>query len=104
MVVAPGLMIDSFLSIPDAESLPLYRMVLQLACVAHIAFDCIRRVGLATGYGITVTTLRFEVGSSQNNKLQLGFVKKQRVRSLGESPRHHPRGQEIDHLQSQTHG
>jgi hypothetical protein len=26
-------MIDSFLSIPDAESLPLYRMVLTLACV-----------------------------------------------------------------------
>jgi hypothetical protein len=26
-------MIDSFLSIPDAESLPLYRMVLKLACV-----------------------------------------------------------------------
>ena len=33
MVVAPGRMIDSFLSIPDAESLPLYRMVLKLACV-----------------------------------------------------------------------
>jgi hypothetical protein len=26
-------LIDSFLSIPDAESLPLYRMVLKLACV-----------------------------------------------------------------------
>ncbi len=26
-------MIDSFLSIPNAESLPLYRMVLKLACV-----------------------------------------------------------------------
>jgi hypothetical protein len=33
MVVAPGRMIDSFLSIPDAESLPLYSMVLKLACV-----------------------------------------------------------------------
>jgi hypothetical protein len=33
MVVAPGRMIDSFLSIPNAESLPLYRMVLKLACV-----------------------------------------------------------------------
>jgi hypothetical protein len=33
MVVAPGRMIDSFLSIPDAESLPLYRMALKLACV-----------------------------------------------------------------------
>ncbi len=33
MAVAPGRMIDSFLSIPDAESLPLYRMVLKLACV-----------------------------------------------------------------------
>jgi hypothetical protein len=33
MVVAPGRMIDSFLSIHDAESLPLYRMVLKLACV-----------------------------------------------------------------------
>ncbi len=33
MVVAPGRMIDSFLFIPDAESLPLYRMVLKLACV-----------------------------------------------------------------------
>jgi hypothetical protein len=33
MVVAPGRMIDSFLSIPDAESLPLYRMVFKLACV-----------------------------------------------------------------------
>ena len=33
MVVAPGRMIDSFLSIPDAETLPLYRMVLKLACV-----------------------------------------------------------------------
>ena len=29
MVVAPGRMIDSFLSIPDAESLPLYRMVIN---------------------------------------------------------------------------
>ncbi len=29
-------MIDSFLSIPDAESLPLYRMVLKLACVWHL--------------------------------------------------------------------
>ena len=35
MVVAPGRMIDSFLSIPDAESLPLYRMVLKLACVSN---------------------------------------------------------------------
>ena len=43
MVVAPGRMIDSFLSIPDAESLPLYRMVLKLACVCaalpHTALD-----------------------------------------------------------------
>jgi hypothetical protein len=36
MVVAPGRMIDSFLSIPDAESLPLYRMVLKLACVCAV--------------------------------------------------------------------
>ncbi len=33
MEVAPGRIIDSFLSIPDAESLPLCRMVLKLACV-----------------------------------------------------------------------
>jgi hypothetical protein len=36
MLVAPGRMIDCFLSIPeppDAESLPVYRMVLKLACV-----------------------------------------------------------------------
>jgi hypothetical protein len=33
MVVAPGRMIDSCLSIPDAESLPLFRMVLKPACV-----------------------------------------------------------------------
>jgi hypothetical protein len=33
MVDAPGRMIDNFLSIPEAESLPLYRMVLKLACV-----------------------------------------------------------------------
>jgi hypothetical protein len=33
MVVAPRRMIDSFLSIPDAESLSLYRMVSKLACV-----------------------------------------------------------------------
>ncbi len=33
MVDAPGRMIDSFLSIPDAEPLPFYRMVLKLACV-----------------------------------------------------------------------
>ncbi len=33
MVGAPGRMIDSFLSIPDAEPLPLYRMVLKRACV-----------------------------------------------------------------------
>ncbi len=29
-------MIDSFLSIPNAESLPLYRMVLKLACVCAL--------------------------------------------------------------------
>jgi hypothetical protein len=33
VVVAPGRMIDSFLSIPDAKSLRSYRMVLKLACV-----------------------------------------------------------------------
>jgi hypothetical protein len=35
MVVAPGpgRMIDSFLSTPDAESLPLYSIILKLACV-----------------------------------------------------------------------
>jgi hypothetical protein len=52
-------MIDSFLSIPDAESLPLYRMVLKLACVCvnallnfhYCCFPCkrfgayIKRVG-----------------------------------------------------------
>jgi hypothetical protein len=32
-VVAPRRMIDNFLPIPDAESLPLYRMVLKPACV-----------------------------------------------------------------------
>jgi hypothetical protein len=36
MVVAPGRMIDCFLFIPDAESLPLYRMVLKLACVCEL--------------------------------------------------------------------
>ncbi len=45
MIVAPGRMIDSFLSIPDAESLPLYRMVLKLACVYSwfvlgLHYDC----------------------------------------------------------------
>ncbi len=40
MVVAPGRIIDSFLSIPDAESLPLYRMVLKLACGARIIIAC----------------------------------------------------------------
>ena len=33
IVVAPGRMLDIFLSSPDAESLPSYRMVLKLACV-----------------------------------------------------------------------
>ncbi len=37
-------MIDNFLLIPDAESLPSYRMVLKLACVTYdiiydIAYD-----------------------------------------------------------------
>jgi hypothetical protein len=32
-VAAPGREIDNFLLIPDAESLPLYRMVLKLAGV-----------------------------------------------------------------------
>jgi hypothetical protein len=32
MVVAPGRMIDSFLSIPDAESLPLYRGIKASLC------------------------------------------------------------------------
>jgi hypothetical protein len=50
--------------------------------MAHIAFDCIRRVVLATGYGMTVTTLRFEVGITQTNKLQRGFVKKERVQDI----------------------
>jgi hypothetical protein len=50
--------------------------------MAHIAFDCIRRVVLATDYGMTVTTLRFEVGSTQTNKLQRGFVKKERVQDI----------------------
>ncbi len=40
MVVAPGRMIDSFLSIPNAESMPLYRMVLKLACVC-VDYDII---------------------------------------------------------------
>ncbi len=31
MVVAPGRMLDNLLPIPDAESLPFYRMVLKLA-------------------------------------------------------------------------
>ena len=29
-VVAPGLMLDNFLTIPDAESLPFYSLVLKL--------------------------------------------------------------------------
>jgi hypothetical protein len=33
-VIAPGRMIDNILPIPDAESLPLYRMALKLACVS----------------------------------------------------------------------
>ncbi len=40
MVVAPGRMIDSFLPIPDAESLPIYRMVLKLACACARARVC----------------------------------------------------------------
>jgi hypothetical protein len=32
-VAAPGRMVDNFLPIPNAESLPLYRMVLKLVCV-----------------------------------------------------------------------
>jgi hypothetical protein len=44
MVVDPGQMIGSFLSIPDAESLPLYRMVLKLACVG-ISTPTRRRCG-----------------------------------------------------------
>jgi hypothetical protein len=32
-VVAPGRMIENFLPIPNAKSLPLYHMVLKLACV-----------------------------------------------------------------------
>jgi hypothetical protein len=31
--LAPGRMLGNFLPIYDAESLPLYRMVLKLACV-----------------------------------------------------------------------
>ncbi len=33
-------MIDNFLPIPDAESLPLYRMALKLACVYIISGVC----------------------------------------------------------------
>ncbi len=36
MVVAPGRMIDKFLPISDAEYLPLYRLVLRLACVCAL--------------------------------------------------------------------
>jgi hypothetical protein len=34
--LAPGRMIDNFQPIPNAESLPLYRMVLKLACVCVV--------------------------------------------------------------------
>ncbi len=44
MVVAPGRMIDNVLSIPDAESLPLYRMVLTLACVVIDDSDQLEKV------------------------------------------------------------
>jgi hypothetical protein len=33
LIAAPGQMIDNFLPFPDEETLPLYRMVLTLACV-----------------------------------------------------------------------
>ena len=49
MVVAPGRMIDSFLSIPDAESLPLYRMVLKLACVCV----CVEQCGMISNIHVT---------------------------------------------------
>jgi hypothetical protein len=41
-------MIDNFLSIPEEESLPLYRMVLKLACVMHSALDVLE-LGLVRG-------------------------------------------------------
>ena len=34
-VVAPGQMLDDFLSIPDAVFLPLYRLVLKLVCLSQ---------------------------------------------------------------------
>jgi hypothetical protein len=40
-VVAPGLMIDPFLPIPDTESLPLYPMDLKLACVCVCVCVCV---------------------------------------------------------------
>jgi hypothetical protein len=46
MVVAPGRMIVSFLSIPDAESLPLYRMVLKLACVCQVEGICLPELNM----------------------------------------------------------
>ena len=44
-VVAPEQMIDNFPPIPDAESLPLYRMGLKLACVRRL----MRRVWYFSG-------------------------------------------------------
>ncbi len=38
-VVAPGRMIDNFLPTLDAASLPLYRMVVKLACVCTDIID-----------------------------------------------------------------
>ena len=38
-VVAPGLMLDNFLPIPDAESLPFYHSVLKLVVCAGMAFN-----------------------------------------------------------------
>jgi hypothetical protein len=38
-VVAPGQMIDDFLSIPDAVFLPLYLLVLKLVCLLDIPLE-----------------------------------------------------------------
>jgi hypothetical protein len=40
-VVAPGRMIDNFLLLPDAESLPLNRMVLMQSCVCVCVCVCV---------------------------------------------------------------
>jgi hypothetical protein len=67
MVVAPGRMIDSFLSIPDAESLPLYRMVLKLACV-YMKRDSIGNAGCNKRISIRIFAPSLTQYISDNSK------------------------------------